>query len=154
MQLMSDTTQLPPPIGDSKKADKYIAQLIDLINADKLTVSQTDLSKFDPSSLQHHYRVDLTDYEVEVSHNKNPDTGAYAYVLLFNNLKLVNNVCAEKVILAYIHLTETQFSKFKTVCDDHMERKRKEAEDKRFTEAMQPIDTILDQLKSPTFAAS
>lgn len=156
---MSDTTTdyqtadnsaatLPPPIGDSEKAETYLGQITDLLTSDKLLVSHTDLSKFDPTSLQDHYRMDLADYEVEVSHNKKPDSGEDFYVILFNNLKKVNDQCTEKVILAYMHLTDTQFQKFKTVADDQIERKRKEAEEKRFKEAMAPIDSVLQQLGS------
>ncbi|MDO8577050.1 MAG: hypothetical protein Q7R82_01775 [Candidatus Daviesbacteria bacterium] len=142
------SAQLPPPSGDSEKADRYLTQLIELINADKLLVSHTDLSKFDPTSLQNHYRLDLKNYEVEVSHNKQPDSGEDFYVLLFNNLKLVNEKCTEKVILAYLHITGDKFAKFKTVADDQIERKRKEAEEKRFNEAMTPIDRALLELAS------
>lgn len=144
----SQTEQLPPPSGDPGKADHYLTQLIELINSDKLLVSHTDLAKFDPTSLQDHYRLSLKDYEVEISHNKQPDSGKDFYVMLFNNLKLVSDKCTEKIILAYIHLNVTQFTKFKTVADDQLERKRKEAEEKRFHEAMAPIDSALEQLNS------
>lgn len=143
----NDPAQLPPPVGDQEKADYYTAKLIEFISADKLTVLRTDLSRFDPTSLQDHYRLDLQDYEVEVSHNKQPDSGKDFYVMLFNNLKHVNNGCTEKVILAYVHISEDQFAKFKTVANDQIERKRKEAEEKRFKEAMTPIDQALEQLK-------
>ena len=153
------SAQLPPPIGDAEKAERYLTQLIELINADKLLVSHTDLSKFDPTSLHDHYRLDLKNYEVEVSHNKQPDSGEDFYIMLFNNLKLVNEKCTEKVILAYIHITGDQFAKFKTVAQDQIERKRKEAEEKRFKEAMAPIDSALEQLTAsmpapPAFAES
>ncbi len=148
-QQNADTTiQLPPPSGDSEKADRYLTQLIELMNSDKILVSHTDLSKFDPTSLQDHFRLDLKNYEVEVSHNKQPDSGEDFYVLLFNNLKLVNEKCTEKVILAYLHITGDKFAKFKTVADDQIERKRKEAEEKRFNEAMTPIDQALLELAS------
>ncbi|MDO8573792.1 MAG: hypothetical protein Q7R77_03510 [Candidatus Daviesbacteria bacterium] len=144
---MSDqSAKLPPPIGDAKAADRYISQLIELIRSDKLTVKQTDLAKFDPSSLQNHYRLDLKTYEVEVSHSKQTDTGKDFYIILFNNLKQISGQCAEKVILAYIHLTGDQFRDFKATADDQLERRRKEAEEKRFTEAMTPIDETLEQL--------
>ncbi|MBI2196253.1 hypothetical protein HYU45_01430 [Candidatus Daviesbacteria bacterium] len=143
-----DTSLLPPPSGGSEKADLYLNQLIELINEDKLIVSHTDLAKFDPTSLQDHYRLDLKDYEVEVSHSKQADTGKDFYVLLFNNLKSINEGCTEKVILAYIHITEDQFAKFKTVAETQIERKRKEAEEKRFKEVMAPIDQALEKLVS------
>lgn len=144
---MSDPkSQLPPPSGDSEKADTYITQLINLISANKLLVSHTDLAKFDPTSLQEHYRMDLTDYEVEVSHNKQADSGQDSYIILFNNLKFVDEKCTEKVILAYLHLTEDQFKSFKSISDDQLERNRRAAEEKRFKEAMAPIDQMLNQL--------
>ncbi len=139
-------TKLPPPSGDSETAEKYIHQLIDLINTEKLTVIHTDLSKFDPTTLADHYRLDLKDYDVEISHNKNPNTSADSYVMLFNNLKSINNASTEKVILAYIHLSELQFSKIKTVSDEQIERRLREAEKKRFKEAMIPVDQALEQL--------
>lgn len=139
---------LPPPIGDTERADFYLSQITDLASSDQLIVTHTDLSKFDPTSLQDHYRIDLNDYEVEVSHNKKPDTGEDFYVILFNNLKKVNEQCAEKVILAYMHLTDSQFQKFKTTAEDQIERKRKEAEEKRFKEAMAPIDSVLESLST------
>ncbi|MCR4306107.1 MAG: hypothetical protein NUV73_03430 [Candidatus Daviesbacteria bacterium] len=145
---ITDSTPLPPPCGDSEKADHYLAQLIDLMNEDKLIASHTDLAKFDPTSLQDHYRMDLKEYEVEVSHNKQANTGKDFYILLFNNLKSVNEKCTEKVILAYINIDEDQFAKFKIVADNQLERKRKEAEQKRFKAAMTPIDQALEQASS------
>lgn len=140
--------ELPPPSGDPGKADRYLTQLIELINADKLTVSHTDLSKFDPTSLQDHYRLNLKDYEVEVSHNKQPDSGKDFYVILFNNLKYISEQCTEKIILAYMHLSEDQFKRFKSASVEQIERKRKEAEEKRLKEAMTPIDQALEELAS------
>jgi len=147
-------SQLPPPSGDPKKADYYITQLIELIRSDQLTVTQTDLAKFDPSSLQNHYRLDLNDYEIEVSHNKQPDSGKDFYIILFNNLKHISGQCSEKIILAYIHLSENQFRNFKSAADDQRERKRRAAEEKRFREVMAPIDQTLEQLTTPKTAFS
>lgn len=143
-----NSAKLPPPIGDQEKADHYTDKLTELVSKDKLIVARTDLSKFDPTSLQNHYRLDLNGYEVEISHNKQPDSGKDFYVMLFNNLKHVDNQCTEKVILAYVHISGDQFAKFKTVADDQIERKRKEAEEKRFKEAMAPIDQALEQLNT------
>lgn len=147
-------SELTPPSGDPKKADYYITQLTELIKSDKLTVMQTDLAKFDPSSLQNHYRLDLKDYEVEISHTKQPDSGKDFYIILFNNLKHISGQCTEKIILAYIHLSDEQFSNFKAAADDQLERKRREAEEKRFKEAMAPIDQTLEQLANPKTAFS
>lgn len=146
--MSNASDQLPPPSGDSEKVDRYLTQLTELINADKLLVSHTDLAKFDPTSLQDHYRLELNDYEVEVSHNKQPDSGKDFYIMLFNNLKSVNEKCTEKVILAYLHITGDKFAKFKTAAETQIERKRKEAEEKRFKEAMAPIDQALEELAS------
>lgn len=145
----NNTSSLPPPSGDPEKADHYICKLIELINSDKLAISQTDLSKFDPTSLQNHYRLDLKDYGVEVSHTKQPDSGKDFYIILFNNLKYISGQCTERVILAYMHLTEAQFKSFKSASDKQLERKRKEAEEKRLKEAMAPIDQVLEQLSAP-----
>jgi len=147
-QPTDSSAQLPPPIGNSEQADKYIAQLVNLISEDTLLVSHTDLSRFDPTSLQDHYRLDLKDYEIEVSHSKQPDTGLDSFVILFNNLKYLNEQTSKKVILAYIHLNETQFKKFKTICEDQIYRKKREAEEKRFREVMVPIDQTLEQLSA------
>lgn len=145
LTAQTDNSTQPPPIGDQEKADYYTDKLIELVSADKLTVVRTDLSRFDPTSLQDHYRLDLKDYEVEISHNKQPDSGKDFYVMLFNNLKHVSNGCAEKVILAYVHISGDQFAKFKTIANDQIERRRKEAEEKRFKEVMAPIDQALEQ---------
>lgn len=145
-QSVDTLTQLPPPSGDSEKADNYITQLTHLISTDKLIVSHTDLSKFDPTSLQDHYRLDLKEYEIEVSHTKQPDSGQDYYVMLFNNLKNVSERCAEKIILAYLHLTNQQFKIFKSAAFEQLEKRKKEAEQKRFKAAMTPIDLALEQL--------
>lgn len=147
--MSTQPAKLPPPIGDAKAAGFYISQLGGLIKSDKLLVKQTDLAKLDPSSLQNHYRLDLADYEVEVSHNKQVDSGKDFYIILFNNLRQVSGQFAQKVILAYIHLSHDQFREFKATADDQLERKRREAEEKRFKEVMAPIDQTLEQLTSP-----
>lgn len=141
----------PPPAGDSEKAEKYLGQLISLIEADTLKVIHTDLKKFDIASIQDHYRMDLGEYEVEVNHSKQPDTGQDFYVLLFNNLKKIENAgesCVNKVILAYTHLSQNQFVDFKEAADGALERKRKEEEEKRFADAMAPIDNVLNNMAS------
>lgn len=137
---------IPPPSGDPTQAEKYINQLIGLIEIDKLDVSHTDLGKFDPSALQDHYRLDLKDYEVEVSHSKQPDSGRDFYIILFNNLKYINERCSEKVILAYMHLNEGQFKSFKSSVNKQIERKGKAEEEKRLKEVMLPIDHVLENL--------
>lgn len=145
----------PPPAGDSEKAEKYLRQLISLIEADTLEVIHTDLKKFDITSIQDHYRMDLGEYEVEINHSKQPDTGQDFYVLLFNNLKKIEKAgesCINKVILAYTHLTQPQFVDFKEAADGALERKRKKEEEKRFAEAMAPIDNVLSSMTSKNLA--
>lgn len=141
----------PPPLGSSEKAEKYLNQLINLISQGKVEVTKTDLSKLDITSLQDHYFINLKDYEVEVSHSKQPDSGRDFYVILFNNLKVVrenSESCTNKVILAYAHLTQQQFIKFKSTVGDFLEKRRKEEEDKRFQEALVPIDQALTQIST------
>lgn len=141
----------PPPAGDSEKAEKYLRQLIGLIEANTLEVIHTDLKNFDIASIQDHYRMDLGEYEVEINHSKQPDTGQDFYVLLFNNLKKIEKAgesCINKVILAYTHLTQPQFVDFKEAADGALERKRKKEEEKRFTEVMAPIDNVLSSMTS------
>ena len=48
-----------------------------------------------------------------------------------------------------MHLTDNQFKTFKSTAEEQLERKRREAEEKRFKEAMTPIDQILEQLTTP-----
>lgn len=141
----------PPPAGDSEKSEKYLGQLISLIETDKLEVTHTDLKKFDITSIQDHYRMDLGEYEVEINHSKQPDTGQDFYVLLFNNLKKIEDKgesCVSKVILAFTHLSHNQFIDFKEAADRALERKRKKEEEKRFADAMAPIDNVLNNLTS------
>lgn len=144
----SQDNQTPPPSGDFQKASKYIETLVELINQDKITVNHTDLSKFDPSALQDHYRIDLEQYQVEVSHSKHPNNGKDSYVILFNNLQKVKDECLEKVILAYMHLDDEQFNSFKLASASQADRKKKLEEEKRLNQIMQPIDQILDDLSS------
>lgn len=139
---------LPPPSGDPKHAEKYINQLIQLIDADKLDVQQTDLGRFDPSSLQDHYRVELKDYRVEVSHSKHPNSGKDSYIILFNNIKNLAEGNSEKIILAYMHLDTNQFSRFKKSSLNQMDRKRKAEEEKRLKTALEPIDQVLENFDS------
>lgn len=149
-QISDMQDNLPPPSGDSSKAEKYISQLVEFINQDKLKVNQTDLTKFDPSALQNHYFLDLKDYQIEVSHSKHPDTGNDFFVILFNNIKNVRENCSEKVILAYMHLDRSQFETFKSSVQNQILRERKAEEEKRLHEAMAPIDQALESLSSQT----
>lgn len=144
-----NSTSIPPPSGDPNQANKYITKLINLIDDDKLAVLHTDLARFDPSALQDHFRLDLKDYEVEISHSKQPNSGKDFYVILFNNLKQVNEQGSEKVILAYMHLNGNQFHSFKSAANEQLTRKKRIEEEKRLKEAMQPIDQVLDNLANP-----
>lgn len=152
-QSVSSAITLPPPSGDPQKAEDYLQKLIRLIRDDKLLVTHTDLQKIDPGSLQDHYRNDLGDYDVEVSHSKQPDTGQDHYVIIFNNLNQIKDGCAQKAVLAYLHLTEQQFQRFKEISDDQIERKRREEEERRFKEAMSPVDEAIKKL-SDNFSTS
>lgn len=137
---------LPPPSGDPTQAEKYINQLIQLIDADKLDVSHTDLAKLDPSSLQDHFQLELRRYRVELSHSKYPNSGKDSYVILFTNIKNVSDGSFEKIILAYMHLDENQFSAFKKASFGQIDRKRKAEEEKRLRTALEPVDQILHNL--------
>ena len=157
MQAAEEAPQMktpPPSQGDSDKAEKYINQLVELIKADKILVSHTDLNKFNLDSLQDHYFIQLSDYEIEVSHSKSSDSGQDFYVILFNNIKKVKEGCSEKVILAYIHMNASHFNDFKKAADEQIEKKRKETEAKRFNEAMNPIDNLLENLSSQSSSDS
>lgn len=145
---MSDDKSLPPPIGSSQDADKYLNKLIDLIKENRILVTHTDLEKLDPSNIADHYRIDLNDYDVEISHSKQANSGQDFYVLLFNNIKKFDQSC-DKVILAYIHLTQTQFQSFKSVSDSQIEKRRQEEERKRFAQALSPIDSLLEDISKP-----
>lgn len=147
---MPDSTSniKPPPNGDPHSAEKYINKLVELINQDKVVVSHTDLKKFDPSNLEDHYRIDLRLYQVEISHSKQASNGKDQYVILFTNLKNVREEAEEKIILAYMYLSDDQFRKFKIVAGDQLERKRKEEEEKRLHEVLAPVDNILEKISN------
>lgn len=138
------STASNPPRGDYQKAEKYISQLAILVEQNKLEVVHTDLNRFDPSTIQDHYRLDLNDYQIEISHSKLPNSGADSYVMLFTNLKNVVEGNANKTILAYTQLSDTQFHKFKTAADAQLEERRQKEEEKRFNDALSPIDSLLD----------
>lgn len=135
-----------PPKGDSKKAEKYLNQLIDLVSKDKLKVTHTDLAKFDPSNLQDHYRVELKDYHTEISHSKKPDSGEDSYIMLFTNIKMISGGCTEKVILAFMQLSADQYLKFKQMAAEQLNREEVRAQEKRFNEAMEPVQKALDEV--------
>lgn len=147
---MSDTNtnqvQTPPPSGDPQKAERYLNILIDLINTDRLKVFHSDLRKYDPTSLQDHYNMQLENYEVEVSHSKQPESGNNSYVMVFSNIKMLQEKDHERVILAFTYLTEEQFSKFRETADKHIQKERKKQEEEIFKEAMLPIDDALENL--------
>lgn len=140
-----DSAPQQPPRGDYQKAESYINRLIELIESNKIEVIHTDLQKFDPGSIQDHYRLDLNDYQIEISHSKLPTSGTDSYVMLFTNLKNVEAGSAQKAILAYTQLSNTQFEKFKTVAESQIEERRRLEEEKRFKDALAPIDSLLDQ---------
>lgn len=144
--ITTQNSTLPPPSGDPQKAAKYVDQLIAFIEEDKLTTYHTDLARFDPSSLQDHFRIDLKDYQVEVSHSKHPQTGKDSYVILFSNLKNVADGNCEKIILAYMHLDDSQFMRFRKAYTEQVDRKKKAEEEKRLKDALLPIDQVLENI--------
>jgi len=141
---MSDTP-LTPPRGDFEKAERYINQLVSLINQNKIEVGHTDLKRFDPTSLRDHYTISLREYQIEISHSKHVNTEKDSYVMIFNNLKNLSAGSGDKVILAYIYLADSQFSKFKIVAERQIQEKEKAEEEKKFKNALQPIDDLLNQ---------
>ena len=143
---MEQNSPNPPPIGDPKKADKYINSLVRLISKDKVALTQTDLNKFDVATMQNHYRVDLGEYDVEVSHSVQAETNKDFYTIIFNNLKKLQDGKSDKVVLGYIHLVDEQYSRFKVVADEYLERRRKEADKERFAENLAPIEQLLEYM--------
>jgi hypothetical protein len=136
-----------PPKGDEQKGEKYISDLVRLIEQGKVQVHKTDLSQFNPSSLQNHYRLDLDEFQIEISHSSHLDTGANSYVIIFNNLKNIADGNTEKAILAYIHLNEEQYRRFHQIAEDQIEKLRKIEDEKKFIEAVKPLDNILANLE-------
>lgn len=148
---MSENTNQPnlaPPSGGPEQAQRYLEKLIKLINQEKIIVAHTDLSKIDPSSLQDHYYITLNDYHIEISHNKKADTGEDFYILLFNNLKQIRDGCSEKVILAFMNLTEGQFEEFKETAKVQMDTIKAREDARRFADAVAPIDQVLENLEN------
>lgn len=139
---MPDAEQTPPK-GDLESAEKYISQLVDLIVQNKIEVYRTDLKKFDPTTLQDHYSVNLKNYQIEISHSKHPESSKSSYVMIFNNLANLSSGSREKVILGYVYLPDALFLKFKIAADGQLEAKRRAEEEKRFNEAVEPIDQLL-----------
>lgn len=145
--MPSDTAQLPP-LGNPNKAEKYVVSLINLIQSNKVEVIKTDLNKFDLTTMQDHYRIDLRTYDVEVSHNVHPDTDKNFYTMLFNNLARLADGSSKKVVLAYVHLTESQYKRFKIAADEQLEKKKLEEDAARFAQVMVPFDTALQAMDS------
>lgn len=143
---MPDVNSIPPR-GDFDKAEKYVNQLVALVNQNKVEVWHTDLKKFDPTSLKDHYTIGLKEYQIEISHSKHPNTEKDSYVMIFNNLKNISEGSGEKVILAYVYLADSQFSKFKIVADRQIYERERAEEEKKFNQALEPIDQLLDQAK-------
>ncbi len=137
-----------PPKGDFEKAEKYITKLVNLIHDSKIAVYHTDLKKYDPNSIQDHYRIDLQNYQIEVSHSKQPDSGKDSFVMIFTNIKNVNEGSADKVILAYTPLSNSQFTQFKKAADEQIGGRIRAEEAKRFKEALEPIDNLLNEAVS------
>lgn len=135
----------PPPAGDALQAENYIRKLIHLIDKDIIEITKTDLSQFAPGSLQDHYRITLNDYHVEISHSKHPQSGNNSYIILFTNIRNLPQ-SGQKIILAYMHMHDTQFKDIKNVATEQIERIKRKVEEKRLKEALLPIDQILDDI--------
>lgn len=144
LQTIAHTT---PPKGDEAKGEKYIADLIRLLENGKIQVYKTDLSQFNPSSLQSHYRIDLDDFQIEISHSTHLETGSHSYVIIFNNLKKIADGNTGKAILAYIHLNETQYVRFHKAAEVQIEKLQKIENEKRFLQAVRPFDDKIAQLE-------
>jgi len=142
-----------PPKGDFKKAEQYTNKLISLIEQNKLLVYHTDLKKYDPNTLQDHYRLDLKEYQIELSHSKQAESGNDSYVLIFTNIKNIQAGSCDKVILAYSALSPIQFSQFKKAAEGQIADRIRAAELKRFSEALAPIDSLLEEAESSTQVA-
>lgn len=147
-QPFREEIQPKPPQGSEKKASEYITQIVGLINQDKLIVNHTDLSKHDPSNLQDHYRIELKEYMVEVSHSKDANTGRDSFVLLFTNLKNIRDGCSEKIILGYLHLKSDQFNQVKLAANAQSLRIKRQEEERLFNQNLQPIDEALSEIAS------
>lgn len=145
LQPVAHTT---PPKGDEAKGEKYVADLIRLIESGKIQVHKTDLSQFNPSSLQSHYRIDLDDFQIEISHSTHLETGNHSYVIIFNNLKKIADGNTGKAILAYIHLNETQYLRFHKAAESQIEKLQKIEDEKRFLQAVRPFDDRIAQLET------
>lgn len=142
---MSTASSLPP-LGDNSKSESYVKRLIRLIEKDKVKVFQTDLNKFDLTTMQNHYRVDIGEYDIEVSHSVQPDTDKDFYTMIFNSIRKIQDSSTNKVILTYLHLTEDQYRRFKIAADEALERQKRKEDAVRFVEVMKPLDNVFNQL--------
>lgn len=139
-----------PPIGDSKDAPNYISKLIAAFESERYTLVHSDLSKFDPCSIQDHYRVDLGDYHAEVSHSKHPQTAADVYSLIFTNIQKIRDGASNEAVLSYISLEKATFDHFKSAAERYFKDGERRAELRRFKEAMSPVDAILSPFNETT----
>ena len=141
--------QILPPSGDPEKAEAYVEKLVRLISSDKLKVFKTDLSQFGLNNLEDHYRIDLNDFIIEISHSKKPESLKDQYIMLFTNVKKFQAESSpEKVILAYIHLDTNQYIRLKSASSEQIGRIKKAEEEKRLKAALDPIDQELEKLEA------
>jgi hypothetical protein len=147
---LQPVAQSTPPKGDEAKGEKYVADLIRLLESGKIQVYKTDLSQFNPSSLQSHYRIDLDDFQIEISHSTHLDTGSHSFVIIFNNLKKIADGNTGKAILAYIHLNETQYMRFHKAAELQIDKLQRIEDEKRFLQAVRPFDDKIAQLEQST----
>lgn len=134
--------QSTPPVGDHQQAEKYLTQLLSTLESHLYPLTRSDLST-NPGNFQDHYRIDLGQYHAEVSHSKHPQSGNDIYSLIFTSLEKIRLGQTDQAVLSYIPLTQDLFSRFKNAAESYFAAKKRLEEQKRFREAMQPIDDIL-----------
>lgn len=142
----SQTTDTLPPSGDNAKAEKYLSELIPLIQNNRVVVTATDLSTLGTTSLLAHYQIDIDQFRIEFGHSNHKESNTDSYLLVFNRLEKDIDGSTKKVVLAYVNLTEQQFASLKDLADKQITKIKQETEEKRFAEAMAPIDQILQRL--------
>jgi hypothetical protein len=142
-----------PPMGNHQQAEKYLTELISALKIGSYPLTHSDLSKFDPGSFQDHYRIDMGEYHAEISHSKHPQSGADSFSLIFTSLDKIRSGQSSQAILSFIPLTADQFTRFKTAANNYFVEQKRREEQKRFQQAMKPIDQLLkiSTLEAPSF---
>lgn len=68
--------------------------------------------------------------------------------MIFNSVSKFDNTQPKPLILSYMHLSNEQYLKLKEASDGQIERNKKKEEEQRFLKTMEPVDALLDQLKT------